>query len=76
MLREQPKKALPLNEFQTICTWRVELPPCQCNCGVLYVDLHLEKCVKISGYVIHGAEVKIPSSWPLNTPSCFKGKKE
>jgi hypothetical protein len=22
------------------------------------VDLHFEKCVKISGYVIHGAEVK------------------
>ena len=42
--------------------------------GVLYVDSHLDECVKISGYVIHGAEVKIP--WPLNAPSCFKGEEE
>jgi hypothetical protein len=27
---------------------------------MVYVDLHLEKSVKISGYVIHGAVVKIP----------------
>jgi hypothetical protein len=35
---------------------------------------YTSRCVKISGYVIYGAEVKIP--WPLNTPTCFKGKEE